>query len=223
MKTRIASALFAACLALAASCPSVIAGVEHVRVAPVGEYAKIDTRLAKDTIAALGRGPADARARAIADIRLHPENYAPPVFYALSRVLFDEGKQDDGAFWFYAGQIRARFDARRCADSSAGSAVAALNEQFGTPINQYMFKDLPKLEALIPRVVEWDRTTPHHYDQRWINLHGMNAMMTGLEGAANDTSPLSVPESQWDALAETNRIEYLKGFRQVMANLHQQK
>jgi len=44
---------------------------------------------------------------------LAPENYAPPVFYALSEALLVRGEKDDAAFWFYAGQIRTRFDAHK--------------------------------------------------------------------------------------------------------------
>lgn len=183
---------------------------------PVGEYAKIDTRLANETIAILGNGPDDLRNQRIKDIQARPQDYAPPVFYALSQALFQRGDRDDGAFWFYAGQLRARFDASRCTDSTAGQAVEALNQQFGPAINQYMFQDLPKLEALIPRVVEWDRKTPHHYDHRWINLSGMSAVLASGGQGASSTAPLSHPEEQWDKIAQRTRQDYLAGFREAM-------
>jgi hypothetical protein len=131
-------------------------------------------------------------------------------------VLFDQGLRDEGAFWLYAGQLRARYDANRCADVSARQAVAVLTDRFGPPINLYMFKDLPKLEALIPKVVDWDRKTPHDYDHRWINLHGMNAIMESLDGTGKP-KPLSLPRAQWDAIAEKTRADFLAGFRQALA------
>jgi len=144
-----------------------------------------------------------------------PQKYAPPVFYVLSNILFSDGRQDDAGFWFYAGQLRPRFDANRCADVSARQAVAALTEEFGTPINQYMFKDFAKVEALIPKVVEWDRKTPHEYDQRWINLHGMAAMLESLDPATGKPNSLSLPRDQWDAIAEKTRVDYVEGLRQA--------
>jgi hypothetical protein len=211
--------------------PSVIAGLalsvsvllpaaahsQNHTLKPVGEYAKIDTRVTNETIRILRRGPDELRNQRITDIQSRPQDYAPPVFYALSEALFQRGDRDDGAFWFYAGQLRARFDANRCTDPTAGQAVDALTQQFGPAINQYMFQDLAKLEALIPRVVEWDRNTPHNYEHRWINLSGTDAVQASLEkGPPNATRPLSHPEDQWDRIAERTRREYLAGFRQAM-------
>jgi hypothetical protein len=185
---------------------------DEVAVKPRGEYARIDVRLANETIRALVNGTDAERQRAIDAIELAPQKYAPPVLSQLSNTLFAQGRQDDGAFWFYAGQLRGRFDANRCTDVSARQAVAVLTDELGPPINKYMFKDLPKLEALIPKVVEWDRRTPHEYDHRWINLHGMAAMIESLDPASGKPQPMSLPREQWDKIAEDTRSDYLKGF-----------
>ena len=187
---------------------------ETVTLAPTGAYAAIDTSLATRVIQDLTQ-PGTAREQAVRDVTVAPQNYAPPVFYQLSSVLFDEGHRDDAAFWFYAGQLRARFDANRCTDPTAAAAVSALNEQFGTPINQYMFQDPDRLAALVEKVVDWDRATPHDYDQRWINLHGMAAVTGAMDGEAAD-APLSLPEDQWDMIAERTRTDYLDGLRQAL-------
>jgi hypothetical protein len=192
-------------------------------VQPKGEFAQIDTRLANETIEVLAKGDAKEKQRAIQRIKDHPENFAPPVFYDLSNVLFQLGDKDDAAFWFYAGQLRARFDANRCADASARQAVGVLNERFGPPINQYAFRDIPKLEALIPRVVEWDRRTPYRYDHRWINLHGMDATMSGLGGKSEASKVLSAPREEWEKIAEKTREDYLNGFRKAIAQIKSQQ
>ena len=135
--------------------------------------------------------------------------------------MFQDGKKDEGAFWFYAGQLRARFDANRCADVSARQAVGVLNQTYGSLINQYALQDIPKLESLVSRVIEWDKVTPHNYDHRWINLHGMNAMMSGLSSKDAPAAPatLSLPKDQWDSIAEKTRDHYLSGFKQAMASM----
>ncbi len=188
-------------------------------VAPRGKYAGIDVRLANETIAALMGEDEGARSRATHAVEAAPEKYAPPVFYVLSSVLFASGRKDDAAFWFYAGQLRGRFDANRCADVSARQAIAVLNDQFGPPINLYMFKDTDaaRLQALIPKVVDWDRKTPHEYDHRWINLHGMTAMIESLDTPAGKPEPLSLPRAQWDAIAEKTRTDYVEGLKQAVA------
>ena len=149
-------------------------------IAPQGEYAQIDTRISRDVIRMLGKGSSSEREAAIAAVKAHPENYAPPVFYALSGVLFSAGEKDDAAFWFYAGQLRARIDATICADSSAGEAVWALNNRYGPQINVYAFQDMDKLKQLVPKVVAWERGLAYRYDRRWINLYGMNGVASGL-------------------------------------------
>jgi hypothetical protein len=202
-----------------------VAVAEDVKVVPKGEYAKIDVRLANETMKALAGGTAEERRKAIETIQLSPQKYAPPVFFLLSNVLFQGGKQEEGAFWFYAGQLRARFDANRCADISAREAVGVLNQEYGSVINQFMFKDLSKLEELIPKVVEWDRKTPHDYDHRWINLHGMGAMMSGLDAEDSSEKPaaLSLSEEQWGEIAEKTRADYLAGFKEALARMKTEK
>lgn len=145
---------------------------------------------------------AGERQEAIDAIEAAPENYIPPVFYLLSAVLFHMGRKDDAPFWFYAGQLRARFDANRCADYTAGGAVDVLNESYGLPINQHMFRDLPGLKKLIPRVVEWDRKTPHCYDHHWINPHGIEAISASILLKGSGEAAKSVPEEHWEAIAE---------------------
>ena len=210
-------AVFATLLGLAFCLPFTPAGAKSTPVAPQGEFAKIDIDLAKTAMQILANGSPAEKQSIIANITAHPENYAPPVFYALSHVLFQDENKDEAAFWFYAGQLRARFDANRCADVSARQAVSVLNESYGLLINQYTFQNIPKLEALIPKVVEWDKRTPHNYDHRWINLHGMNAMMSGL--GAKDAPLLSLPKDQWNSIAEKTRADYLSEFKKAMASL----
>lgn len=190
-------------------------------VAPRGKFSQIDTRLATESIQILSGGTAAQKRALIARIQSTPEDYAPPVFYVLSNVRFADGDKDEGAFWFYAGQLRARIDANICADSTARQAVGVLNKNFGAPINRYSFQDLTKLEALVLEVVEWERTTPYNYDRHWINLHGMRAVRSGLggqsEGEAQQT--LSYPRDQWDEIAEKTRNDYVSAFRKEMARI----
>lgn len=194
-------------------------------VKPAGEFAKIDTRLANETIQVLNSGTAEEKRKTIAQIKARPENYAPPVFYALSSALFSNGEKDDAAFWFYAGQVRARVDANICADASARQAVSVLNRQYGAPINQHAFQDIPKLEALVSRVVDWERKTPYNYDRRWINLHGMKAVMSGMGTQSPEASaaPLSLPREQWSDIAEKTRVDYLSNFRNGMSQMKSRK
>ena len=203
--------------------PAAMAG--GATVAPTGEYARIDVHLIDETMRVLSNGAPGEKQTATARIQAHPEDYAPPVLYLLSNVLFRAGNRDDGMFWYHAGQLRARFDANRCADISARQAVGVLNQTYGPMISKYSFQDPPRLEKLVLRVVEWDRKTPRRYDHRWINLHGMGAVQSGLGAQDTRSKPpvLSLPTAQWDAIAQQTRADYLKGLREAMSQLKSRK
>ena len=186
---------------------------ETITVDPTGEYAQIDARVQIETAEILSKGMPEEKDRVIERVLAKPENYAPPVFYVLSHALFAKDRKDEAAFWFYAGQLRARFDANRCADTSASGAVSALNAMYGPLINRYSFTDLDKLEKLVPRVVKWDRKTPHNYDHRWINLYGMGAMNQALGNYETKHEPLSRPIEEWEKIAEDTRTEYYRDFQ----------
>jgi hypothetical protein len=188
-----------------------IANADEVEVEPTGIYKTIDVRLVNDTIKALHDKKADKRLAVISAIRNHPEDFAPPVFYVLSSVLFEQKKKDEAVFWFYAGQLRGRIDANICSDKSARSAVAALNQKFGAPINQYSFANMSLLTNTVERVLAWEENTPCRYDRRWINLHGM-AAMTG-----DTNAPLSAPKEQWEIIRKQTRDEYRTEFHEALA------
>jgi len=188
-----------------------------ISIGPIGVYKTIDVRLANDTIKALHDSKGEKRLQIIQRIFDEPENFAPPVLYFVSSVLFEQGKKDDAMFWFYAGQLRGRIDANICADKSAQAAVGELNQRFGTPINQYSFADIPKLTNTVNRVLAWEEKTPCAYDRRWINLHGMNAV-TG-----DTNSPLSVPKEQWEAIRKQTRDDYRSSLYEALGQFNKIK
>ena len=206
------------CILAVTSIPTL--GAQTTAIAPQGPYARIDTRLSGEAVAALGKGDPLERRKTVEAILANPQNYAPPAFYALSNVLASDGRADEGAFWFYFGQLRGRYDATRCADATARQAINALNQTYGPVINQYAFRDLDRLEALVPRVVEFDRRTAHLYDPRWINLHGMGAVLSGLaKTTPQPSAEMSLPENRWSSIAEETRQTYLHDFQEAIAGM----
>ena len=186
-------------------------------VEPSGIYKDIDIHLTVDTVKALRDYQGDKQLKVVNSIIAKPGEFAPPALYVLSSVLFEQGRKDDAVFWFYAGQLRARIDANICADRSAAAIVDAMNQKFGPPINQYAFTNLSLLTNTVNRVLAWEADTPCHYDRRWINLHGKNAMT----GETN--SVLSAPPEQWEAIRTRTRETYASDFRKALAELNKRK
>ena len=193
----------------------------NVVVQPVGVFATIDTSRTIGAIQILNSGKAYEKSALLSEIESKPEFFAPPAFYAASREFAARGDLDKALFWFYAGQLRARFDANRCTDVSARSAVGALNMQMPDSVRKHQFKIVDRLEALVRSVLEWDERTPRSYDHRWINLHGMDAIRSGLgqQGAATNLEQLSLPEAQWGSILKKTRDEWLGGFLQALPQL----
>ena len=187
------------------------------------EGTQIDVYSSVNAFEALGNENIAIRDNAIATIIRNPELYNPTVFYKLSENLFQQGKKEDALFWFYAGQLRARYDANRCADETARSAVSVLNENYGPSINKYAFENLDKFEKIIANVIEFDKNTKHLYDQRWINLHGMGVMIDDLGDNKGAKRIQSLPSEEWAGIAEKTRNEYFDGFKETMKEIRAMK
>jgi hypothetical protein len=203
--------------------------IERTEVEPTGAYANIDVRAMNKSLAVLADldHPAERAAEA-ARLEAHPEKGAPPLLFAMGRALFDGGRKEDGAFWYYAGMLRGRFDARRCADPSVGDTVTVMIRTYGPPISKWAYLDLDAMEKRIDRVVRWDEKTPREYDHRWINLNGIGAILSGLpgrDGVVGSMAPrkLSVPESEWPAIEKKTRDEFVATFRELLADMRKKR
>jgi hypothetical protein len=143
---------------------------------------------------------------AIREVEAHPEMYSPLALYETASLLFEADRKDEAAFWFYAAQLRARFDMNRAGESSADFLMGFITQGLGEEINPYAFQDLDKLEKLIQKVVKWDRETPHKYDYRWVYFG---------DKTSSQASPAHSQE-HLDEIAEKTRSNYLKEFQEVL-------
>ncbi|MEQ3550452.1 hypothetical protein WIS52_08215 [Pseudonocardia nematodicida] len=178
-------------------------------VEPQGELGRVDTSAASELMHRLLDRSPGVRAIARDQVLAAPERVMPPVLFALSENLVAAGEMADAAMWFYAAQVRARFDATRCTDTTAASALAVLRDRFGEPVNRWAFADPRRVRRAAVRAVAWDRAAPHDYDHRWIALHGMGAFTGPGDG-------VSTPPEEWPATAARVRAEYLTGLRAVL-------
>ncbi|WP_224389243.1 hypothetical protein [Pseudonocardia sp. ICBG1293] len=180
-----------------------------VVVAPRGELAAVDTSATVRLMSSLLDPDPAVRGAARSETLAAPHRRMPPVLFALSENLVAEGEMAEAARWFYAGQLRARYDACRCTDTTAAQALAVLRDRFGEPVNRWAFADPARVRRAAVRAVAWDRSAPHDYDHRWIALHGMGAFTGAGTG-------VSTPQAEWAGVAARVRAEYLSGLREVL-------
>lgn len=189
-------------------------------VKSTGEYAKIDVQLLNDTLNVFANGTAQQKQTVAKRIMGHADKYAPVALCAFAKYLYDAGKKDDATFWYYAGTLRSRYDAKRCTDETVGDAIAAVNNRYGSSITEYSLQYPTKLETIATKIIDWDRTTPYNYDHRWINLQGTAAAAGNNAAKSAKIQPLSVSKSTWKQLAENNRSEF---FAEIHKNVENAK
>ncbi|HEY9833590.1 MAG TPA: hypothetical protein V6D26_23765 [Stenomitos sp.] len=191
------------------------AQTQTVYVKPKGVFEEIDVARQNGAVEILNGNNKERKQQTVDSIVSNPNFYIPPVIYALSRELFNQDKKDDAMYWFYVAQLRARYDANLCMDISAKQAVSVLNGEYGPDINRYAFQDIDKLEKTVTKVVDFVRANEESYDHRWINLHGMEAVLSGMDENAEEKE-LSQPKDKWAEIKKKTLDDYYNGFIELV-------
>jgi hypothetical protein len=193
---------------------------EHV-VGAVGVYKEINITNTTRVIQLLvdTKTNISGKAKLIDSIEQNPNSYNPPVLFVLSYELYHFGNKINGMFWFYLAQLRARYDVNRCADKTANASDYDLT--FGPPINAFSSAHLDTLTQVIVKVIAFEKSNEENYDQRWINLTGMDAMSAGL-GEKLDKKQLSLPKSEWPEIKKKTIEDYSNGFQNFILSRKKQ-
>ncbi len=184
-------------------------GTQH-QVEPKGVYKEINLSNDIRIIQLLADTNANhSRSALIDSVERNANNYTPPVLYVLSNLLFSQKKYNEACYWFYLAQLRARYDVNRCTDKTANAET--YNENFGPVINEYAFHHLDSLKIIVLKVVNFERINEERYDQRWINLTGMDAMTASLGDKPVDKK-LSIDKNQWPVIKKKTIDDYYGEF-----------
>jgi hypothetical protein len=184
---------------------------QTTEIKPKGVYKEIDIDRHNKAIKSLTGKNKKTKQATIDSVLTKPNDYNPPVLYALSRELFNQDKKDLAAFWFYTAQLRARYDANLCLDNSAKQAVSILNQEYGPDINKHGFQNIDTLEKTVTKVVDYVRSNEENYDHRWISLHGMDAVMNGIDNKSGDKEIIQ-PQNKWPEIRKKTIDDYFNGF-----------
>lgn len=178
-------------------------------ITPKGEFAQIDVSRSQQAMDAITSGKADT----INEILKTPNEYAPPVLYLMSAIMFDNDYQDQATFWYYAAQLRARSDANKSGDNTAHTAVNQLNQRFGIRIAPYSMSNPQRLQGIVSQVLEWDSEQNRSYDPRWIALQGKDVV--------TETKVNFAPRDKWQEIDALTRNQFRQGLEQALAKLRE--
>ncbi|MDV2858875.1 hypothetical protein [Oceanimonas sp. CAM02] len=180
-------------------------------VTPKGEFARIDVSRSQQAMDDIAAGKADT----INTILQDPNSYAPPVLYLMSAIMFDNDYEDQGTFWYYVAQLRARSDANKSGDNTTHAAVSQLNKQFGVRIGPHSMGNPDRLQAIVNQVLQWDSEQIRDYDPRWIALQGRDV--------ATETTIDFAPEAKWQEINALTRNQYRQGLEQALAEIREKQ
>lgn len=178
-------------------------------VTPNGEFAQIDVSRSQQAMDAITSGKADT----INEILKTPNEYAPPVLYLMSAIMFDNDYQDQATFWYYAAQLRARSDANKSGDNTAHAAVNQLNQRFGIRIAPYSMSNPQRLQGIVSQVLQWDSEQTRSYDPRWIALQGKDVV--------TETKVNFAPRDKWQEIDALTRSQFRQGLEQALTKLRE--
>lgn len=88
----------------------------------------------------------------------------PSMMFPAAFVLFRYGNKDEAVFWFYAAQLRLRYQAA-IKGGDYGQVLAIMMATIGPLINTYALQDTARLTQILDRVLEWDKTTANPLKQ----------------------------------------------------------
>ncbi|MBC3877526.1 DUF4124 domain-containing protein [Undibacterium sp. FT79W] len=129
---------------------------------------------AKNRIALSGLPPEDRMTScepsiaiaAAEEIVSNPSNLKEPLqLFPPAFAFFQNGKKDDGVFWFYAAQLRVR-QQMILENGDRGQLLAITQMTMGGPINNYAFQNTSNLNQILDRVLKWDKDTPNPFREK---------------------------------------------------------
>lgn len=119
---------------------------QTTQIKPKGIYKEIDVERHNKVIEILNGNDRGLKENAVDSVLNNPNYYNPPVLYSLSKELFTQDRRREAAYWFYVGQLRARYDANLCLDNTAKQGVSVLNDIYGLILTSMRLKILTHLK-----------------------------------------------------------------------------
>jgi hypothetical protein len=89
----------------------------------------------------------------------------PMQLFSPAFTFFQNGKKNEGVFWFYAAQLRVR-QQMLLENGDRGQILSIMLMTMGPAINNYAFQNTSNLNQILDRVLEWDKTTANPFREQ---------------------------------------------------------
>ncbi|MBZ0165646.1 MAG: hypothetical protein K8I00_02485, partial [Candidatus Omnitrophica bacterium] len=96
----------------------------------------------------------------------------------------------------------------------------SMDQIYGRQIQEYARENPATFKQIIAAAIQFEYDTPHAYDHRWINLHGMHVAQTLLAAqqgvSLNDPRPMSYPQEEWGRIQRQTVQDYTADMKQLV-------
>lgn len=165
----------------------------------------------------------------------NPANLKEPLqLFSPAFTFFQNGKRDEGVFWFYAAELRTR-QQMIVENGDRGQLLLVMQMTMGGPINNYAFQDTTNLDHILDRVLEWDKKTPNVFvdrarakklgseiDQVYVGFNELKSKLVSEKVALEADARRAAPEIQ-QMLAQMNSQRCRQGQPDPMYDNHSRK
>lgn len=129
----------------------------------------------------------------------------PMNLFSAAFAFFQNGRKDEGVFWFYAAQLRTKLQLI-VENGDRGQIMTIMQMTMGEPINNYALQNTSNLIQILDRMLVWDKKTANPYidiakshkldnkiDQIYAGFNDLKTRIvkekTTLESAARQAAP----------------------------------
>ncbi len=96
----------------------------------------------------------------------NPSNLNEPLqLFSPAYAIFQNGKKDEGVFWFYAAQLRVR-QQLVLEKGDRGQLLAVMLMTMGGAINNYALQNTSNLNQILDKVLKWDKDSPNPFREK---------------------------------------------------------
>lgn len=169
-----------------------------------GEFATLGTAQTEIIVGSIKEGNTET----VNTVLSHPNDFTPPVLYALADYLMMRNETFAATFWHYTAQLRARSDANKSLDPTVREGLTKLNGFYGRKIRAYAGSHVPELKLIMKRVIEYDEIAERNYDPRWVAVLGKDAL-------SSDHIAFSL-QTEFAEIDKKTRHGFYQGFLNVL-------
>ncbi len=159
--------------------------------------------LSRKAVEVLRVGEQEQRDKVIDLITQNPGIYDPRALNAVSTALFHKLQDDEGAFWYFAAEMRAQYDRFICPvrDSAFRTLMGVA---FSPSMEAYQRQNPEKVRAFAARLVAWDRATPSDYDHQW----AQKTPVSVIRGVKVEASAACLSKERAEAMREESQLSF---------------